>query len=1196
MRFIADIHLHSKFSRATAKNLDLENIYIAAQLKGINLVGTGDFTHPGWFSEIREKLVPAEPGLFKLREEIARQCDRQIPHSCRGEVRFILQCEISNIYKKNGKTRKNHHVIFVPDLETASALNAKLDAIGNIKSDGRPILGLDAKTLLKILLDGSSESFLIPAHIWTPWFSVLGSKSGFDSLAECFEELLPEIFAAETGLSSDPPMNWRISGLDNITLVSNSDAHSPANLGRNANIFDTELCYFAVKSALKTGDPSQCLGTIDMYPEEGKYHFDGHRKCNICFHPRETMSKNGLCPVCGKPLTIGVLYRVEELADRADGVKPEKALPFYHIIPLPEMLSEIFSVGPGSKKVLAHYQAVLETLGSEMHILLDCLPNRIDDAGIPLLSEAVRRMRAGEIHISPGYDGEYGKITVFEQKEKERLLGQRVLFEEVRGKRKHPPCPPSKGDFDVSALNLMPQGAESNAIKLSKKSPLEGGAGGCLCGNISHVPLQTGSLKHPLCPPSKGEFDVSALNLIPLNAEQLRAVQHQGRPLLIIAGPGAGKTLTLTHRIAYLIRHRNIPPENILAVTFTNKAAREMRDRLKSLIGGDDCTLPLTETFHSLCFQILKEESNEEYSIVDEDERKAFLAEAIRQVEQKGIAVHLKPDVLSDNITAAKQNILLPQDSLESVAEKTDLPLLSAVYECYQALLAQELRYDYEDLILNVVRLLESNNEIRQNYQNRFRYVFADEYQDLNQGQYRIVKALSPSHSEICVIGDPDQSIYGFRGSDVAYFQRFIDDYPQSEVIRLSKNYRSTETILEASHQVIKDHSLNPSGMRVYSNIKGVKTLTILELATERAEAVAVGKAIESMVGGTGFHSIDFGKTDESGIKTDRGFSDFAVLYRTHAQSQVFSEIFESAGIPYQIANRAHIYGRKGIAELLSFLKIAEGIGIFNDFQKIAALPDSGVSKKTCDVFKAWFYQNKFTLNQALSNVKRIPVPEMDSEKQRKLCSFADTIFEYKKNIAEKSVAEKLIFLFENTSLSPMIRENRKTEEAFQSLLSTAKAFGANLSDFFETVALQNNDADVYEIKAEKVTLMTLHAAKGLEFPVVFIVGCENDFIPFKRPESASRSNDSRREREIDVEEERRLFYVGMTRAKDRLILTHVKKRTIFGKSIEREISPFVSDIEARLISLETSQAKKRRKESQVQLDLFNSPCTVEKK
>jgi len=1183
MRFIADIHLHSKFSRATAKNLDLENIYIAAQLKGVNLVGTGDFTHPGWFSEIREKLVPAEPGLFKLREEIARQCDRQIPHSCRGEVRFILQCEISNIYKKNGKTRKNHHVIFVPDLETASALNAKLDAIGNIKSDGRPILGLDAKTLLKILLDGSSESFLIPAHIWTPWFSVLGSKSGFDSLAECFEELLPEIFAAETGLSSDPPMNWRISSLDNITLVSNSDAHSPANLGRNANIFDTELSYFAVKSALKTGDTSQCLGTIDMYPEEGKYHFDGHRKCNVCFHPRETMSKNGLCPVCGKPLTIGVLYRVEELADRADGVKPEKALPFRHIIPLPEILSEIFSVGPGSKKVLAHYQAVLETLGSEMHILLDCLPNRIDDAGIPLLSEAVRRMRAGEIHISPGYDGEYGKITVFEQEEKERLLGQQALFGEAKSKRQ--------------AVSGKEQDIKYNVVKLNEKSPLEGGAGGCLRENISPVPLQsqTGSLKHlpcprekqhPPCPPSKGEFDVSVLNSIPLNAEQLRAVQHEGRSLLIIAGPGAGKTLTLTHRIAYLIKHRNISPENILAVTFTNKAAGEMRDRLKSLI-GNDYTLPLTATFHSLCFQMLKEESNEEYSIIDEDERKAFLAEAIRQVKQTGISVYLKPDVLSDNITAAKQNILFPQDCLESVAEKADVPLLSAVYECYQALLVQELRYDYEDLILNVVKLLESNNEIRQNYQNRFRYVFADEYQDLNQGQYRIVKALSHPDAEICVIGDPDQSIYGFRGSDVAYFQRFIDDYPQSEVIRLSKNYRSTETILEASHQVIKDHSLNHSEVRVYSNIKGIKTLTILELATERAEAVAVGKAIESMVGGTGFHSIDFGKTDESGIKTDRGFSDFAVLYRTHAQSQVISEIFESAGIPHQIASRAHIYARKGIAELISFLKIAEGIGIFNDFQKVAALPDSGVSKKTCDVFKTWFYQNKLTLNQALSNVKRIPVPDMDSENQRKLCSFADSIFEYKKNMAVKSVEEKLIFLFENTSLSPMIREKRKTEEAFQSLLLTAKAAGANLSDFFETIALQNNDADVYEIKAEKVTLMTLHAAKGLEFPVVFIVGCENDFIPFKRPESASRSNDSRREREIDVEEERRLFYVGMTRAKDRLILTHVKKRTIFGKSAEKEISPFVSDIEARLISFETSQAKKRKKESQVQLDLF---------
>ncbi|MCK4985387.1 MAG: DNA helicase, partial [Desulfobacterales bacterium] len=318
MKFIADLHVHSKFSRATAKNLDLENLYIAAQLKGITVVGTGDFTYPAWFDEISEKLVAAEPGLFKLKDELARQCDTQVPPSCRSTVRFILTTEISNIYKKNGKTRKNHNLVFAPDLDIARKFNAKLDKIGNIKSDGRPILGLDARNLLETLLETSERAFLVPAHIWTPWFSVLGSKSGFDSIEECFDDLTPHIFAAETGLSSDPAMNWRVSSLDDLTLVSNSDAHSPLNLGREANVFDTELSYSAIKTALKTGDPKQFLGTFEFYPEEGKYHIDGHRTCKISFWPATTIKHDGRCPACGKPLTLGVLYRVEELADRKE--------------------------------------------------------------------------------------------------------------------------------------------------------------------------------------------------------------------------------------------------------------------------------------------------------------------------------------------------------------------------------------------------------------------------------------------------------------------------------------------------------------------------------------------------------------------------------------------------------------------------------------------------------------------------------------------------------------------------------------------------------------------------------------------------------------------------------------------------------------------------------------------------------------
>jgi DNA helicase II / ATP-dependent DNA helicase PcrA len=417
MKFIADLHIHSHFSRATARNLDLEHLYVSAQLKGITVVATGDITHPEWFKEVSEKLEPAEPGLYRLKKNIEKKCDEQVPMSCRIDVRFVLNSEISCIYKKKGKTRKNHNLVFLPDLAVAASFNRKLSKIGNIVSDGRPILGFDARNLLEILLETSDQAFLVPAHIWTPWFSLLGYKSGFDSLKECFEDISSHIFAVETGLSSNPVMNWRVSFLDGLTLISNSDAHSPDKMGREANIFNTDLSYPALKKALQHRDSRSFLGTYEFYPEEGKYYYDGHRNCSIRFSPEMTLSYGGRCPVCGKPLTIGVLNRVEELCDRKAGEKPQNASPYYSIIPLKEIISEIFKVGSGSQKVMRHYQHTIQVLGSELAILGSISLSDIDLAGIPMLKEAVKRMREGNIRIIPGYDGEFGKIQIFTENE-----------------------------------------------------------------------------------------------------------------------------------------------------------------------------------------------------------------------------------------------------------------------------------------------------------------------------------------------------------------------------------------------------------------------------------------------------------------------------------------------------------------------------------------------------------------------------------------------------------------------------------------------------------------------------------------------------------------------------------------------------------------------------------------------------------
>ncbi|MBM4135583.1 MAG: DNA helicase UvrD [Nitrospira sp.] len=441
MRFIADLHIHSQYSRATSRDMSLENIWKWAQLKGITIVGTGDFTHPKWFQELKVKLDINDNKLLQLKNEFHQ---KDIPVSCKTGVYFMLTAEISCIYSKRGRIRKIHSLIFVPDFATAAKLNSILSRIGNLSADGRPILGLDAKELLKIILDISDKAMLVPAHAWTPHFSVFGAGSGFDSLSECFEELSPHIYSIETGLSSDPLMNWRLSSLDRITLISNSDAHSPAKLGREANMFDfgnppsppftkggqgwinTEISYETIINAIKT--KKGFIGTIEFFPEEGKYHYDGHRMCGISLSPRETIKYNYLCPVCGKKVTIGVMHRVEKLADRENGFRIEGAPQYFSIIPLVEIIAETLKVGVTSKAVASEYFKLLRNLGNEFTILMDSPISDIASAGSTILSEAISRMRAGKVHIAPGFDGEYGKIKIFEEVERKEIKGQEMLF------------------------------------------------------------------------------------------------------------------------------------------------------------------------------------------------------------------------------------------------------------------------------------------------------------------------------------------------------------------------------------------------------------------------------------------------------------------------------------------------------------------------------------------------------------------------------------------------------------------------------------------------------------------------------------------------------------------------------------------------------------------------------------------------
>lgn len=1088
MKYIADLHIHSKYSRATAKNLDLEHIYHSAQVKGITLVGTGDFTHPAWIQEIEAKLEPAEPGLFALKDEVAKQIDADVPFLCKGAVRFILQAEISNIYKKGTRVRKNHNLIYLPDLDTAKKFNARLDAIGNIKSDGRPILGLDARNLLEIMLETSDQGFFVPAHIWTPWFSMFGSRSGFDTIEECFGDLSSHIFACETGLSSDPPMNWRVKDLDRVRLISNSDAHSPGYLGRNASVFDTDLAFGAVRRALETHDLNAYKGTLDMYPHQGKYHYDGHRKCGVCLNPDQTAALGGICPECGKPLTLGVLYRVRELADRPEGFTPENRHPHSYLVPLADILAQIFEVGPNTKKVKTHYDKAVNALGPELAILTQLSPEIIEGAGVPLLAQAIQKIRAGDIHIDPGYDGEYGTVNIFTREEKERIQGEKSLF-----------------------TGPLPR-------KKAKKTAHE---------PLRHKKPQSKDVILPSSEKKETPASVSPKHILDgLNPEQERAVKSESRAVVIQAGPGTGKTRTLTARIAWLLRENRAAPENILALTFTNKAAGELTGRIESFMPKEG-HLVTAATFHGFCLNTLKRYADFKRGLMEDDLRFEVLGLAVKAVTGENKVPKKTVSKIDAWISLQKQQLKVPgdeslHDAEDSVLEDFD-PVWPEVYKTYDRLLQERSLADFEDLIFICFRLFSKDAALLERVRQQYTYIFVDEYQDLNLGQYMLVKLLA-QNSHIFVIGDPDQSIYGFRGSDSRFFNRFEQDFLGCEQIRLRRNYRSTQTILDASFQVISiGDDKDNQRRKIYASLDGTQKILINETASESAEAVAVGKIIEKGVGGLSFLSMDKGTGPDSGTDREYAFSDFAVLYRTRHQAMAFAKAFEKAGIPFQTADREHWVDMAGIKDLLALVRIFLGRGSEADRQQFA---------------------------QFLPRIAELSLPMNTSKLLGTLAGWLD--------------------------IKALGNTDETLAGAWQRLNALADRYSSPC-DLLDALRL-DQDPDFLDKTVEKVSLMTMHAAKGLEFSVVFVTGCETGTIPFARDGKNVE----------DPDEERRLFYVAMTRAKEMLYLTYARKRRIFGREQQRNRSCFIDDIEKELARYEKGKKQvKKQKSKDIQLELF---------
>ncbi|MEO5378219.1 MAG: UvrD-helicase domain-containing protein [Magnetococcus sp. DMHC-6] len=1008
MHFAADLHIHSKYSRATSRDLSLENLSYWARRKGLAVLGTGDFTHPAWFAELQEKLVAAEPGLFRLRGDLEQRV-AGLAGDCGGAfTRFQLTVEISTIYKKGTRTRKVHHLIAMPDLASAGRFRERLAKIGNIAADGRPILGLDSRNLLETVLESNSDGYLIPAHIWTPWFSLLGSQSGFDSVQECYGDLADHIFALETGLSSDPAMNWQLSGLDGYRLISCSDAHSADKLGREATLFEGEMDYFAIKQALKTGHGYE--GTVEFFPQEGKYHLDGHRNCQTRFNPEQTRDHQGLCPVCGKPVTVGVLNRVAQLADRPPGFKPASGGRVVSLVPLAEIIAELEGVGPSSKRVRKTYDTLLARLGPELSILEQVPIERICRYGSPLLGEAMTRLRAGQVIRTSGYDGEYGVIRLFDPQEValQTLVGGLFSGEELEG------C----------------AAAQPVVKEIIKKS-------------------------HPLPePPARETIHTTTTGsglLAGLDERQRQAAQVTQGALLILAGPGTGKTRTVTHRIAFLVAEKGVAPERCLALTFTRKAAEEMSLRLLALLPGQGDRV-VVRTFHALGWSIVLEHAAElgfsaAVAIATPLEQQAALEQALGEKKGKSHGGILKK---------------LADISLAKRSGNGDL----AIVKLYQQALTQRNLVDLDDLILLPVTLFNQNSQLAAAWQSRFSQVTVDEFQDLDAGQYALLRCLVPSDGNLVVIGDPDQSIYGFRGADIRFFVDFFKDYPQAQTVRLERAYRCGPAILAAALGVIS--ASRPPRERQLQAVRS-ETVPVVwhEAASDRAEAEFIVASIEAMLGGHTFFSLDSGRSDGQ-ARGGFSFADFALLYRTEAQSKVLCQALARSGMPFQKRSHARLTDIPEVNTVLARMALQLGSLV----ERLAAA-----------------------------------TPE------------------------EEMVQARLL-------LSPL-----------------AQAHGSDWSEFMAQV-LMGVEVDLWDPRADRITLMTLHGSKGLEFPVVFLTGCEEGVLPLRFGEALT---------EAEEEEERRLFYVGMTRAKDFLWLTQARQRLWRGRVRTNAASPFLQGIQSQL-------------------------------
>ncbi|MBC8570873.1 UvrD-helicase domain-containing protein [Zongyangia hominis] len=1049
---IADLHIHSRYSRATSRDCVPEQLDFWARRKGIDLLGTGDFTHPAWREELREKLVPAGEGLYRLKEEAVLP---DAPAGEKGGPQFVITGEISSIYKKNGRTRKVHSLILLPSLEAADALSHRLEAIGNIHSDGRPILGLDCRDLLEITLEACPEALFIPAHIWTPHFSLFGAFSGFDSIEECFEDLTPYIRALETGLSSDPAMNWQISALDGYTLVSNSDAHSPAKLGREANLLDIPLTYPDLKRAVETGEGF--AGTIEFFPEEGKYHYDGHRGCGVCLEPAETDRLEGKCPVCGRKITVGVQHRVDQLSDREAGYRPKGAKDYESLVPLPEVIAACCGFSATSVKVRDRYEAMLRDLGNEFAILREISVTDIERAAGPAIAEGIRRLRAGKVSRSPGFDGEYGTIALLSPEERDIYSGQISLF--------------------------GASGPAAPGGKRKRAGRNDAGKSGKTKGEETSQP-PAGLLEG-------------------LNEEQLAAVTASDPAVAVIAGPGTGKTKTLVSRIAYLVQERGVKPSEITAVTFTNKAAAEMLERLEIQF-GDKRKVGRMQigTFHSLCLHLL-DGDGAPVALLDESAAEDLAAQVLREE-----GLRLSPRKFLEEVSRRKAGV---EDSLPAGA-----------LERYRELTAQAGALDFDDLLIQALE-----QKLPQKKAKAFSYLLVDEFQDVSPLQYELVRAWNAGGKSLFVIGDPDQSIYGFRGADARCFARLADDMPGLRTIHLKTNYRSTPPIISCALAAIAGEDGKERPLTPHRTDGAPVRLVTAESAL--AEGIFVAKEIGRMVGG-----VDMLEAQASSGRGEggpvRSFDDIAVLYRTHHEARLLEKCLRQESIPYVVHGREDFLTDEKVRGTAAFfralLRPGDGLSLQQSLSLLWNCPADLAQSAG-----AWWKEHGQGMEEGIDALLAA------FENAGHLRQWGALTREFFPRCAKESPYK----LLEDFRLACGLNDHPPLEK-----LTHMAVFDKKMTEFLDNLALGTEGdlrrAAQKSYQSGAVRLMTLHGAKGLEFPVVFLWGVNKGSLPLVSSRHPT-----------DPAEERRLFYVGLTRAKEELIIMTSSEPSPFLAALPRE-------------------------------------------